>query len=101
MSAAPSLSCTSHAEEDHSASGMSQRSGDGLNLVNIHACYLVAGGVQVAMDLERLKLIKERREQQRLERIKLEGWDRFAPISDTNKPPDNRPPDHPDFKAKD
>jgi hypothetical protein len=53
---------------------------------------------EIAKDMERLKLIKEKREQQRLERIRKEGWDRFAPVSATNKPPDSRPPDHPDFK---
>lgn len=26
------------------------------------------------------------REEDRLKRIEQEGWDRFAPISDTNKP---------------
>lgn len=39
---------------------------------------------QVAADLARLELIKQRREQQRLERIAAEGFDRFAPPSDNN-----------------
>uniref|UniRef100_A0A061R185 Uncharacterized protein n=1 Tax=Tetraselmis sp. GSL018 TaxID=582737 RepID=A0A061R185_9CHLO len=42
---------------------------------------------QVHKDMERLRLIKEKREKDRLERIAKEGWDRFAPISETNKPP--------------
>lgn len=54
--------------------------------------------VQIAKDMERLKLIREKREEQRLQRIKDEGWDRYAPVSATNKPPDGRPADHPDFK---
>lgn len=52
----------------------------------------------VARDLERLKLAREAREQQRLKRIEQEGWDRFAPVTETNKPPDARPADHPDFQ---
>lgn len=56
------------------------------------------GIVQIAKDLERLKLIKEKREKERQERIKREGWDRYAPQSETNKPPDGRPSDHPDFR---
>ncbi len=43
-------------------------------------------------DMERLRLAKERREKQRLDRIKQEGWDRFAPVSDTNHPPGTAPP---------
>jgi hypothetical protein len=42
---------------------------------------------QMSADLERLELIKRKREEQRLKRIEEEGWDRFAPISETNKPP--------------
>jgi hypothetical protein len=53
---------------------------------------------EIAKDMERLRLIKEKREEQRQERIKKEGWDRFAPITATNKPPDTRPADHPDFQ---
>lgn len=48
---------------------------------------------QVRVDLERLELVKKRREEQRRQRIADEGWDRFAPISETNKPP--VPADHP------
>lgn len=39
---------------------------------------------QIAEDMARLELIKKRREQQRLERIAAEGYDRFAPPSDDN-----------------
>ena len=38
-------------------------------------------------DMERLRLIRERRAQQAKERIEAEGFDRFAPISDSNRPP--------------
>ena len=42
---------------------------------------------QLAVDMERLELVKRRREEQRLQRIAAEGWDRFAPLSEENKPP--------------
>ena len=54
----------------------------------------------VAKDMERLKLAREAREQQRLKRIETEGWDRFAPVTETNKAPDSRPADHPDFQKE-
>eukprot|EP00882_Tetradesmus_deserticola_P005202 GHRQ01005479.1.p2 GENE.GHRQ01005479.1~~GHRQ01005479.1.p2 ORF type:complete len:175 (+),score=72.59 GHRQ01005479.1:193-717(+) len=41
---------------------------------------------QIRKDMERLEMIKKKREDDRLKRIRDEGWDRFAPISDTNKP---------------
>lgn len=50
---------------------------------------------QIRKDIERLEMIKQRREQDRLKRIKDEGWDRYAPISETNKPPGYVPGDHP------
>ncbi|EIE18480.1 hypothetical protein COCSUDRAFT_60146 [Coccomyxa subellipsoidea C-169] len=50
---------------------------------------------QARKDLERLELIRQRREDSRLQRIKDEGWDRFAPESDTNRRPDGVPKDHP------
>ncbi|WIA20517.1 hypothetical protein OEZ85_004913 [Tetradesmus obliquus] len=53
---------------------------------------------QIRKDMERLELIKQKREQDRLKRIADEGWDRFAPISDTNKPPGHVPSDHPSNK---
>jgi hypothetical protein len=31
-------------------------------------------------------------EDERQARIKAEGWDRFSPVSDTNKPPAGAPP---------
>ncbi len=46
----------------------------------------------MAEQMAKLKLVKERREQQRLERIKAEGWDRFAPLTDDNHPPGTAPP---------
>ena len=42
---------------------------------------------QLAVDMKRLELVKKRREEQRLKRIDDEGWDRFAPLSETNRPP--------------
>ncbi|GFR42101.1 hypothetical protein Agub_g2943 [Astrephomene gubernaculifera] len=50
---------------------------------------------QVRKDLERLELIRKKREEDRLKRIATEGWDRFAPVSETNKPPGHVPSDHP------
>ena len=47
----------------------------------------------VREDMERLNLARQRREDQRLARIAAEGWDRFAPLSDDNRPP--APSDHP------
>ncbi|KAG2495307.1 hypothetical protein HYH03_006579 [Edaphochlamys debaryana] len=54
---------------------------------------------QVRKDLERLELIRKKREDDRLKRIATEGWDRYAPVSETNKPPGSVPSDHPS-KAK-
>lgn len=42
---------------------------------------------QARIDLERLELVRKRREEQRLKRIADEGYDRFAPITETNRPP--------------
>lgn len=42
---------------------------------------------QIAKDLERLALIKSKREDERLDRIKKEGWDRFAPVTKDNHAP--------------
>ncbi|GIL77079.1 hypothetical protein Vretimale_3142 [Volvox reticuliferus] len=53
---------------------------------------------QVRKDLERLELIRKKREEDRQKRIAEEGWDRFAPISDTNRPPGYVPSDHPSKK---
>lgn len=41
----------------------------------------------LAADMERLALVRQRREEERQARIKAEGWDRFSPVSETNKPP--------------
>ena len=39
---------------------------------------------------------QKQREDERLKRIADEGWDRFAPVSETNKPPGGGlPSDHP------
>ncbi|KAK9839327.1 hypothetical protein WJX81_008209 [Elliptochloris bilobata] len=53
---------------------------------------------QARKDLERLELTRKKREDDRLKRIRDEGWDRFAPVTDTNKPPDLVPADHPSRK---
>lgn len=50
---------------------------------------------QARKDMERLELIKQRREEDRLRRIKEEGWDRFAPVTETNKKPDLTPKGYP------
>ncbi|GLC37443.1 hypothetical protein PLESTM_000585200 [Pleodorina starrii] len=55
---------------------------------------------QVRKDLERLELIRKKREEDRLKRIATEGWDRFAPVSETNKPPGHVPSDHPSAKKE-
>lgn len=40
---------------------------------------------EVRRNLERLEMIRKKREEDRLQRIKDEGWDRYAPESDTNR----------------
>mmetsp|Transcript_35 Transcript_35/g.62 ORF Transcript_35/g.62 Transcript_35/m.62 type:complete len:184 (-) Transcript_35:878-1429(-) len=47
----------------------------------------VRSAEQIRKDLERLTLIKKRREDDRLDRIAKEGWDRYAPVADGNRPP--------------
>jgi hypothetical protein len=39
------------------------------------------------------------REEDRLKRIADEGWDRFAPVSEDNKPPGGIPSGHPSVKG--
>lgn len=51
---------------------------------------------EVRKDLERLELIRKKREDDRLRRVAAEGWDRFAPVTETNRPPGTVPSDHPD-----
>lgn len=46
---------------------------------------------QMRIDMERLEMVRVKREQQRLQRIQDEGWDRYAPVTDTNHPPDGLP----------
>lgn len=53
---------------------------------------------QLKKDFERLEIIKKKREEDRLKRIATEGWDRYAPVSDTNRPPGSVPTDHPSNK---
>lgn len=50
---------------------------------------------QMAKDMERLALIKQKRAAQAQARIDKEGWDRFKPMSEDNRPPGTRwpPPD--------
>jgi hypothetical protein len=47
---------------------------------------------EMAEQMAKLKIIREKREQQRLDRIKAEGWDRFAPLTDDNYPPGTTKP---------
>lgn len=54
---------------------------------------------QIRKELERLELVRKKREQDRLKRIADEGWDRYAPVSETNKPPGSVPSDHPSQAA--
>lgn len=52
---------------------------------------------QIRKDLERLELIRKKREDDRKKRIDADGWDRFAPVTETNKPPGHYvPPKHDD-----
>ena len=46
---------------------------------------------QMREDMEKLELVKKKREMQRLARIAEDGWDRYAPVTDTNRPPDVAP----------
>eukprot|EP00884_Botryococcus_braunii_P005920 jgi/Botrbrau1/15329/Bobra.0379s0002.1 len=50
---------------------------------------------EMQRNMERLELIKKKREEDRLKRIAEEGWDRFAPISETNKRPEHIPNGYP------
>lgn len=54
---------------------------------------------EIRKDIERLELIKRKREEARLKRIADEGWDRFSPESETNRRPGAVPKDHPAGKA--
>ena len=47
---------------------------------------------QVSKDMERLALIKKKREQQAADRISKDGWDRMKPMSETNRPPGSKWP---------
>ena len=42
---------------------------------------------QIAKDMERLAIIKKRREDQAAARIEKDGWDRMLPQSEDNHPP--------------
>ena len=44
---------------------------------------------QIAKDMERLALIKKRREDQAAARIEKDGWDRMMPQSEHNHPPNS------------
>eukprot|EP00315_Gephyrocapsa_oceanica_P011550 CAMPEP_0185307164 /NCGR_PEP_ID=MMETSP1363-20130426/16562_1 /TAXON_ID=38817 /ORGANISM="Gephyrocapsa oceanica, Strain RCC1303" /LENGTH=165 /DNA_ID=CAMNT_0027904465 /DNA_START=47 /DNA_END=544 /DNA_ORIENTATION=+ len=44
-------------------------------------------------EMEKLALVKKRREEQAAKRIEKEGWDRFKPMSDSNHPPGMREPE--------
>mmetsp|Transcript_18232 Transcript_18232/g.47589 ORF Transcript_18232/g.47589 Transcript_18232/m.47589 type:complete len:185 (+) Transcript_18232:97-651(+) len=53
----------------------------------------------IRKEMERLQIVKKRREEDRLKRIATEGWDRFQPMSETNRPPGYVPSDHPTSKS--
>ena len=42
---------------------------------------------QIAKDMDRLAIIKKRREEQAAARIEKDGWDRMKPMSEDNHPP--------------
>lgn len=42
---------------------------------------------EAKMEMRRLEEIRAKREADRLKRIAADGWDRFAPVTETNKPP--------------
>ena len=46
---------------------------------------------QMSAEMSKLAEIRAKREADRLKRIREEGWDRFAPLSATNKPPGHGP----------
>ncbi|GAB4820041.1 hypothetical protein N2152v2_007087 [Parachlorella kessleri] len=54
---------------------------------------------QMRADMERLALIRKKREEDRLKRIQEEGFDRYAPPGDANRRSDAVPNDHPSRKA--
>lgn len=47
---------------------------------------------QVRKDLERLDLIRTKREEDRLKRIADDGWDRYSPVTETNRAPGHAAP---------
>ncbi|KAG1664100.1 hypothetical protein FOA52_013284 [Chlamydomonas sp. UWO 241] len=46
---------------------------------------------EIAAEMERLSLIRKKREDDRINRIATEGWDRYAPVTSTNHPPGQAP----------
>ncbi|KAL1528573.1 hypothetical protein AB1Y20_009914 [Prymnesium parvum] len=42
---------------------------------------------QIAADMEKLALVRKRRAEQAAKRIAADGWDRYAPLSESNHPP--------------
>ena len=56
---------------------------------------------QATQDMERLALIRKRREAQAKERIAMEGFDRYAPPTETNGPPKARVPGTPKEEDED
>lgn len=42
---------------------------------------------ELAKNMEKLAMVKKRREDQRLKRIATDGWDRMKPVSEDNRPP--------------
>lgn len=48
---------------------------------------------QLARDMERLAMVRKRREEQAAKRIEKDGWDRMKPIGPDNHPPGMREPE--------
>ena len=48
---------------------------------------------QLRKDMERLAMVKKRREEQAAKRIEKDGWDRMRPIGPDNHPPGMREPE--------
>jgi hypothetical protein len=48
---------------------------------------------QLARDMERLAMVRKRREEQAAKRIEKDGWDRMKPVGPDNHPPGMREPE--------
>ena len=68
-----------------------------VNINNIALCRDVEpverSAEDIRKEMERLEIIRKKREDDRKKRIEREGWDRFAPVSETNRPPGRSAPE--------